>query len=201
MSNAIVEALETAAKRIVDALGRGVKSAEQKLLHSTADNLEQAAKRHVEHDAQAAEDIESAGRGMHATEDVRGGGSGVTPVESDSGAGSSLGTDLPGATELPNPTEPITSNADYPYLRPATHDREEEAIPGEKPAQDPQLEPGDDTRPPPPPSKVATFDGPVRPYDLEPGVTYYRSVGYGPSVVSERVVLDGDAADRGPAAQ
>ena len=28
---------------------------------------------------------------------------------------------------------------------------------------------------------MATFDGPVRPYDLEPGVTYYRSVGYGPS--------------------
>lgn len=69
MSNQVVAALERAGKQIVHALGEGASKAEHRLLHETADNLETAAKKHVEHDARAAKDLETAAR-RHGDEHV-----------------------------------------------------------------------------------------------------------------------------------
>lgn len=62
MSNQIVAALERAAKEVIHALGEGASKAEHRLLHETADNLETAAKKHIEHDGKAAKDIEAAAK-------------------------------------------------------------------------------------------------------------------------------------------
>ena len=62
MSGAIAQALETAAHKIGQALGRDAAGAVTKLHHTTADNLAKSSAAHVEHDTQAARRLEAAAK-------------------------------------------------------------------------------------------------------------------------------------------
>jgi hypothetical protein len=105
MSNQVVEALERAGKQIVHALGEGASKAEHRLLHETADNLETAANKHIEHDGKAAKEFETAARRKgdeHVTESTAQPGTRRAPSEPGPG-GSEIptvnvsGKDVPGA--------------------------------------------------------------------------------------------------------
>ena len=177
MSNQIVAALERAAKQIVHSLGEAASKAEQRLLHETAEGLEDTARRHRAFDSEAAGDLERAAARHPDVHDPHGA---TDPTHPTAAAGPSLSRppELPGAEPLPNPTVKLSA-ADHPYLQPSRHDRETEALPG--PARPGT---GHPVETPPghvelPPDAWSTFDGPIQPYVLEPGTTYYRAVGDG----------------------
>jgi len=175
VSNQIVAALERAAKQIVHALGEAASKAEQRLLHETADGLEQTARRHRAFDTEAAGDLE---RAAARHPDVPAPHGASDPVRASATAGPSVSKppELRGAEPLPDPTVPLSAT-DHPYLQPSSLDREVEALPGAahvgtgKPVDAP---PGHVALPR---SEWRNFDGPIQPYVLQPGTTYYRAVG------------------------
>lgn len=177
MSNQIVAALERAAKQIVHALGEAATKAEHRLLHETADGLEHTARAHREFDSHAASDLERAANRHPDVHDLHGA---AEPGRPGTPAGPSVSKppELPGAEPLTTPTTKLSA-ADHPYLQPNSFDRETEARPG---AARPGT--GHPVDAPPghvelPPDVWSTFDGPVQPYVLQPGTTYYRAVGDG----------------------
>lgn len=177
MSNQIVAALERAAKQIVHSLGEAAAKAERRLLHETAEGLEATAHRHRQFDTDAAGDLERAAARHPTVHDPHGASD---PARRTTGAGPSVEEPrtLPGAEPLPDPSTPVTAG-DHPYLRPISHDRENEALPGDVPRRPGYVEgtPADGVYPDD--YSVQTFSGPVRPYVMEPGRTYYRSAGDG----------------------
>jgi len=175
MSNQIVAALERAAKQIVHSLGEAAAKAEQRLLHETADGLEHTARSHRTFDEHAASDLERAAA-QHP--DVHAPHGASDPVLPTAAAGPSLSSppELHGAEPLADPTTKLSA-ADHPYLQPSSLDREVEALPGA-----PHPGTGKPVDAPPghvelPREEWRTFDGPIQPYVLQPGTTYYRAVG------------------------
>ncbi|SOD73060.1 hypothetical protein SAMN05892883_2360 [Jatrophihabitans sp. GAS493] len=179
MSNEIVRALENAAKQVVEALGKGAKGAERRLLHSTADNLERSAASHVENDAKAARELEDAARGDGSVRAPHGADA-PAPTTSSAGpsSGANLRHDLADAADLPNPGRPLSAE-EYPYLQPPSSDLEAEAVAGSRPPSARHLvsDPGD--RPVPTREDLTSFNGPVAPTTVQPGETIYRVVGDG----------------------
>ncbi len=193
--SAIVAALKNAAEKIGQALGHDASHAHSELMHSTGNNLRANAQAHLDHDAKAAADLERAGRRSGDDGPTLHGGD-STPAETATGCsgpsvsapptipGGSGGTrpPFPGEEPLSNPTEPLSA-ADHPYLQPSTPNspeyREDEALPGEVPETTSWTEGDPGSRAPLDEGALSTFSGPVRPFTMQPGTTYYRSVGDG----------------------
>src|SRR3954469_7571659 len=103
MSNQIVAALERAAKQIVHALGEAASKAEQRLLHETAEGLEQTARRHRAFDSEAAGDLERAAARPPAVHAPHGAGEPGLPGTA-GGPSVERPPNLPGAEPLADPT-------------------------------------------------------------------------------------------------
>ena len=179
MSNAIVQALEDAARKVEQAVVDAAKSVGH-FFEDTGSRLEQAVDDLTAHDGKAASDLESAGRHADETPHVHGAGGASTVPSSGTGggAGGNLSGELENATHLPNPTGRLSAG-DHPYLQPNSADLEHEALPGALPHSARRIVGDTSGHPELPESQLRTFQGDVTPTYFEPGKTYYRWVGDG----------------------
>jgi hypothetical protein len=178
LSNAIVQALEDAAKKIEQAVIDAAKSVGH-FFEDTGTRLRQAVDDLTTHDGKAAADLEKAGKHADETPSVHGAGGATTPASAaGGGAGGNLAGDLENATHLPNATDKLSS-ADYPYLQHESGALESEAVPGALPRTTSRVVGDTSAHPPLPDRALSTFQGDVTPSYLEPGQTYYRWVGDG----------------------
>lgn len=179
MSNAIVQALEDAARKVAQAVEDAARSVGH-FFEDTGTRLEQSVTSLTEHDSKAASELERAGRHVDETPHVHGaGGPPTLPAAATGATGSALRGDLANATRLPDPGASL-SVVDHPYLRPpAPSQLEGEAVPGVLPRTAPRIVGDASGHPELPEGQLRTFQGDVTPTYFEPGTTYYRWVGDG----------------------
>lgn len=177
MSNAIVQVLEDAARKVAVAVEDAAKSV-GKFFDETAQRLETSAENHVEHDGRAASELERAARHGDETPSVHGAGSSapVRAAAAEPGGGAGFPHELESATDLPDPTRRL-HQSDHPYLQPSSKELESEAIPGAKPRTDAQVVGDTSNHPELPDAALGTFSGDVTPEYMTPDKTYYRWVG------------------------